>query len=237
MSRNYNMKSDPHGICLIFNNHFKRVKRRSGTDKDCGSLENLFKTLRYVVRIEKDKSGPEMLSILKEINSDEGNKDHDSFVCCLLSHGNLDGIYGNDNNSILRYVDIWSLFGEKKSMLQKKPKIFIVQSCQRQVKRKSSVLEEDLKNEAKRISLDKISTNDKENNFNDIYANNGYITKHEIELDFNQGRETDHGDILFVKCAVPGKCDIFTLIFTLDMSKYMNYSMHVYKMFTSMHAC
>ena len=203
MSRKYNMKSDPHGICLIFNNHFKGVKRRSGTDKDCVSLETLFKTLRYVVRIEKDKSGPEMLSILKEINSDERNKDHDSFVCCLLSHGNLDGIYGNDNYSILRYVDIWSLFGGKKSMLQKKPKIFVVQSCQRQVKRKSSVLEEDLKNEAKGISTD-----DNANNFNHIYAKSGHFTEHKIELDFNQCGGTDHGDILFVKCTVPGRSDI-----------------------------
>ena len=53
---------------------------------------------------------------------------HDSFISCILSHGNRGGIIGTDSLSIKR-EDIERAVGESKT-LNKQPKIFFIQACQ-----------------------------------------------------------------------------------------------------------
>ena len=124
------MKSNPHGKCLIINNHFRGDLRRDGTDNDCSRLNDLFRTLNYDVSIKEDLNGPKMFSILQEMSMDKENQLYDSFACCILSHGDLNSVCGNDGESSLLYTQIWSLFGQNESTLRHKPKIFIIQACQ-----------------------------------------------------------------------------------------------------------
>ena len=202
MSESYEMMSNPHGTCLIFDNHFDGTKRRKGIKKDCLKLKDLFKMLKYKVRTEENKNASEMLSILNEINMDEKNKDYDSFVCCILSHGVEAGIRGNDYESILYYREIWSLFGEKQSHLKHKPKIFLVQACQAQIT-------QNLNNQSCG-SLETVSSDSSYTDDNDINMDDAAPSTYGGQ--FNQSYGTLHEDMIFIFASVPGKICDFTVL-------------------------
>lgn len=53
----------------------------------------------------------------------------DCFVCCVLTHGNEQGMYGSDDK-ILTIGDILSPFsGDRCPALAGKPKVFFIQAC------------------------------------------------------------------------------------------------------------
>ena len=63
----------------------------------------------------------------------EDHKNHDAFVCCILTHGKLGELAGCDGK-YLKIQEILSLFtAEKCPSLRGKPKIFFIQACQGQV--------------------------------------------------------------------------------------------------------
>ena len=54
---------------------------------------------------------------------------YDSFVCCILSHGYLDGIYGADSKPVT-IADVAGIFkGSYCPSLIGKPKMFFIQTC------------------------------------------------------------------------------------------------------------
>lgn len=64
---------------------------------------------------------------LKEAEEEDACLKHGaSFVCCLLSHGTMSGIYGS-HGEILPYNKLFAIF--KCSSLKTKPKMFFIQAC------------------------------------------------------------------------------------------------------------
>ena len=106
----------------------KNRRRRKGTDYDEKLLADTFKWLHFEVIVHRDLKGSEMKATLEEI----ANLDHsqyNAFVCCILSHGTEDGVYGTDWMP-LSFYDLRRLFsGNRCPDLHSKPKLFIIQAC------------------------------------------------------------------------------------------------------------
>ncbi|KAI5099418.1 caspase-8-like [Silurus meridionalis] len=125
----YKMSSRPRGVCVIINNmNFGDPDMyRHGSDMDKDALSNVFDWLGFTVEVHKDKTAEQMKAILKT----HGQKQHegDCFVCCILSHGTTNGVYGTDKTLVLR-DDIYSPFdGASCPSLNNKPKVFFIQAC------------------------------------------------------------------------------------------------------------
>ncbi|XP_051566451.1 LOW QUALITY PROTEIN: caspase-8 [Myxocyprinus asiaticus] len=124
----YEMKGDWRGTCVIINNYdFNacNLPKREGTDIDQKTLVAVFQWLGFDVLTEQDCSREQILKVLNDL----GHRDHsraDCVVCCVLSHGRLDGVVGVDGQSVT--------FKELMNPLQcptlyQKPKLFFIQAC------------------------------------------------------------------------------------------------------------
>ena len=153
----YKMTGKPvHGIALIISNtEFEKVVRlgfRAGGEVDEVKLQELFgsKYLKYKVVFLKNLTGDQMdiamklvsgalafsavpkhdRGVLKALSSGDNLvvAGHDSFVCCLMSHGTLGKVYGTDRgefdlNNIYKYLGSCE-------HLTGKPKMIFTQACQ-----------------------------------------------------------------------------------------------------------
>ncbi|XP_068101264.1 caspase-3-like isoform X2 [Hyperolius riggenbachi] len=133
----YKLDKNPHGYCVILNNEDfeeararkKDIKNRKGTDKDAVTIKEVFSPRQYVVEEHKDLTSQEMLSVLKKY-SQEDHTEKDSFVCFILSHGNLGTVTGVDGEEVL-IKDLTRCFnGFNCQSLTGKPKVFFIQACQ-----------------------------------------------------------------------------------------------------------
>ena len=181
----YEMDFNPHGNCVIFNNSFNWGKHRAGTGKDCFLLKESFRSLKYKVKVIENSTANEMHKQLIQENISQENKNCDSLVVCILTHGDKNSIHGNDGKSSLPYTTIWSTFGQENSTLRNKPKIFITQSCLTEV--------------TTRLDTDKMNTN---SNLCDAMKT---CDAEASNIKFDQSMGTDHADIFFVHASVPGK--------------------------------
>ena len=128
----YPMERRPRGIALIIGNeHFENpstLPDREGNDEDVKQLKKLWQFLHFKVDFRPDLKSEAMRKALKEISA----KDHDQydcFVCCLLSHGENDGIFGTDGK-VVKIQEITALFrGAECPSLAGKPKLFFIQAC------------------------------------------------------------------------------------------------------------
>ena len=126
----YKMDCNPHGICLIINNHeFSDPDHpvRNGAELDQKNLADTFKYLRYDVRIEENLSSREMTMKLREMSNDVDHSRYDSFVCCIMSHGTVNAVYGSDSEEV-RIADLTGTMKECVSLVDK-PKMFFIQAC------------------------------------------------------------------------------------------------------------
>lgn len=126
----YSMNHNPHGTCIIISNyHFVDHKDRKGSGMDIQKLFCLFTKLGYNVEEKKDLNSQQMKEYLSQVANREEHDNADSFVCCILSHGEKDSIIGSDS----QLVDIDDLVtpfkGSRCRKLVGKPKIFFIQSC------------------------------------------------------------------------------------------------------------
>ena len=127
----YKMDSKPRGVCIIINNEdFGDIMtRRSGSDKDEERIRNLFSGLHFDVHVFRNQKRSDLLQILKR----ESVKDHSGyccFVCCILSPGAQEVVFGSDGKAV-HISEIISFFeGDQCRGLLEKPKIFIIQACQ-----------------------------------------------------------------------------------------------------------
>ncbi|NXH21631.1 CASP8 protein, partial [Bucco capensis] len=127
----YKMKNNPHGYCLILNNHiFKNpYEVRKGTLKDGEAVKRIFKWLQFETVEHMDLEAEQMYAKVKEYSK----KDHsnmDCFVCFIFSHGEKDKIKGIDNEFV-NITDLLSCFsGSNCPSLAGKPKLFFIQACQ-----------------------------------------------------------------------------------------------------------
>ncbi|XP_056390096.1 caspase-10 [Hyla sarda] len=126
----YPMNRKHRGYCLVINNsEFMKSDPRRGTEKDAEFLNNVFTWLGLEVEIRKDMSTLQIHECLKEFQ----NRDHterDCFVCCILTHGKSQAVYGSDSEIIL-LSEVTSYFSSTNcSTLAEKPKLFFIQACQ-----------------------------------------------------------------------------------------------------------
>ena len=68
----YEMRHNPRGICLIFNNEYfpanknYNADRREGTEQDASRLHKIFTLLGFDVQIEKNKKAREILELAEK---------------------------------------------------------------------------------------------------------------------------------------------------------------------------
>ena len=130
----YEMKSKEHGVALIINNKtFAHHKERNGTDRDEENLIETFRFLGYRVEIRRDRTKEDIERMFDDIDSLIKDED-DSFVCCILSHGSDNVVYGKDSKEVFLRTKDYSLerkLAEKCSTLKGKPKMFFVSTCRK----------------------------------------------------------------------------------------------------------
>lgn len=143
----YSMNNDKHGIALIINNklfyaynkekkewEYQEEKERKSTMIDEHNLRETLKFLGYQVEIRRNQTSKEMTDIfdnlddlLKQFKGSEGQNGPDSFICCILTHGNETELEGSDCKPVGRnYIEDKTGYIE---ILKEKPKIFIIQAC------------------------------------------------------------------------------------------------------------
>ncbi|XP_056606097.1 caspase-8-like [Triplophysa dalaica] len=102
------------------------MSERIGSDEDQKSLDRVFSWLGFTVLVHKDKTAAQMKDLLKDLGRTVNG---DCFVCCILSHGSSDGVYGTDGN-IVSVDEIRDPFnGSNCRNLAGKPKLFFIQAC------------------------------------------------------------------------------------------------------------
>lgn len=145
-------KREKHGLALVVvNENFKCLESRKCASLDLERFEELFSTLQYRVRVEKDQTAEQMESLLKEVRK-QGDASKtiqagdDSFVCCISSHGGWDPILNTDvvfgvtgaivGGNLNGALDIKKLAYKVLSPLKDgcpalndKPKMFFIQAC------------------------------------------------------------------------------------------------------------
>ncbi|XP_044158711.1 caspase-8-like [Bufo gargarizans] len=126
----YPMNRKHRGYCLIINNsEFMKSPGRPGTEKDAEYLTAVFTWLGLDVEICSELSTQEIHDCLKEF-SKRDHTERDCFICCILTHGESQAVYGTDNEMIyIREVTSYFSIGNC-STLAGKPKLFFIQACQ-----------------------------------------------------------------------------------------------------------
>ena len=131
-------KEAAHGTALIINNIKWLPDRngkplmptRNGAKQDGDALKEALMKIRYQVIYGENYTKDEMIQKLKDVRYENIRSDDDSFICCLLSHGGKDGVYGVDKECVS--IDDLSKILEPSDTFHKlnhKPKIFFVQAC------------------------------------------------------------------------------------------------------------
>ena len=127
--KDYEMKQFPHGLCLIINNEkFLRQTNREGTAIDEGNLVQTFRFLGYKVEVHRDRTVTQMEGIFEEIRQRDHSK-HDSLICCMLTHGEKEKVYGSDSETLDITTITSKLNGKNCPKLAGKPKLFFLQAC------------------------------------------------------------------------------------------------------------
>ncbi|NXL74821.1 CASP8 protein, partial [Leptocoma aspasia] len=140
----YKMKNNPHGYCLILNNHiFKNpCDNREGTLQDGEAVKKVFKWLQFETVEYMDLEGKKIYETVKEY-SKKDHRNMDCFVCFIFSHGEKYKIKGVDDEYV-NIEDLVSCFtGTNCPSLAGKPKVFIIQACQGSVHHPSVAVEAD----------------------------------------------------------------------------------------------
>ena len=132
----YRMPNTPHGICLIINNHafhsvdprYEPLTDRGGATVDQQNLVSTFQFLQYHVEVRENCTADQMIDLMKEMSSRDHSR-FDSFICCILSHGEEGRIFGADSKPV-ELKDITALIkGTFCRTLVDKPKLFFIQAC------------------------------------------------------------------------------------------------------------
>ena len=130
----YPLDKNPHGVCLIINNHrfyhdtdpAKAHPDRYGAEIDQFNLTQTFRYLRYKVEVHENLTDDQLTDAVMRM-SQRDHSNYDSFICCILTHGLYDILYGAN----CKPVSIHYLTGLIKlcPTLRNKPKLFFIQCC------------------------------------------------------------------------------------------------------------
>ena len=144
----YRMDKNPHGICIIINNHRfyhptdpdKAHLNRGGAEVDQKNLQLTFQYLRYKVEVYENLTHEQMTKIMMSM----AQRDHtayDSFICCILTHGEQNMVHGADSNPV-SLLDLTGLMKMCHTLVNK-PKMFFIQACRGDQEDKGHKLEEE----------------------------------------------------------------------------------------------
>ena len=101
-----------------------KLSTRDGTDADRDRLALVLQQLGYKVMLHNNRSAADINQIIHEYADSHCRKEHDSFVCCILSHGTEGQVYGSDSQ-LVKIRDLSRKLAGCKS-LTGKPKIFSI---------------------------------------------------------------------------------------------------------------
>uniref|UniRef100_A0A224YTZ3 Caspase n=1 Tax=Rhipicephalus zambeziensis TaxID=60191 RepID=A0A224YTZ3_9ACAR len=127
----YNMSHLRRGKCVIFN--YKRfglhtkLKERKGTDLDANNLQSCFRGLGFETVTYNDLSCKDTKDKLEILGKQDYSND-DCFVCCFLTHGNSNILYGSDGKFPVDTV-MEPFHSDVCPSLLGKPKLFFIQAC------------------------------------------------------------------------------------------------------------
>ena len=127
----YKMDRQPyHGRAWIINNLASDQKTSAGAQNDVKNVTTLFKYLGYEVKEEVglDKDG--MMALFDKIAEFDHTR-YDSFVCCILSHGEEHGqlFYGSPKEPVVIGDLVGCLNASVCTSLKGKPKMFFINAC------------------------------------------------------------------------------------------------------------
>ncbi|KAM8934111.1 LOW QUALITY PROTEIN: CASP8 and FADD-like apoptosis regulator [Pelodytes ibericus] len=117
----YMMRLENVGFCLIID--------CVGNDADM--LEDTFKNLHFAVTKYKHSTTRDLTNILQDVSRTEQLRNHDIFLCIIISRGYSDGIFGIDDetSSGIPLDEIKNYFtGQSCPYLIGKPKLFFIQN-------------------------------------------------------------------------------------------------------------
>ena len=128
----YRMDRNPHGICIIINNHkfyhptdpSKARTNRGGAEVDQKNLRLTFQYLRYNVEIYENLTHTQMMDVMLSM-AHRDHAEYDSFVCCILTHGEENLVYGADTIPV-SLLDLTGVMKMCKTLINK-PKMFFIQ--------------------------------------------------------------------------------------------------------------
>ncbi|NXE58930.1 CASP8 protein, partial [Calcarius ornatus] len=140
----YKMKNNPHGYCLIINNHiFKNPRHnREGTLQDGEAVKRVFKWLQFETVEYMNLEGKKIYDTVEEY-SKKDHRNMDCFVCFIFSHGEKDKIKGVDDECVNIDALVTRFTGTNCPSLAGKPKVFIIQACQGSERHPSVAVESD----------------------------------------------------------------------------------------------
>lgn len=121
------------GFALIIHNHYfpkRKDSNREGSEKDVEAIRRFCEDagihINKTDRPTENLKATEIDSLCDEIAKRDFTR-YDGFLCFILSHGDQDGIFGVDDNTI-GVQDMVSKF-KKCDTLVGKPKLFFIQAC------------------------------------------------------------------------------------------------------------
>ena len=118
------------GIALLINNKFWKNDKegaytRHGSEKDIELISETMCSLQYHTVTDQNLTVAQMKQAVKDA-SEKVKPYHKSFICCIMSHGNDDGIEGVDG-MVVTATELAKCITPQN--LVSKPKIFVIQAC------------------------------------------------------------------------------------------------------------
>ena len=94
----YPMTKREHGVVLIISNRtFTAHDTREGTEVDERNLVETFRYLGYRINVKRNCTNSQIVELFQNVGCLVKDED-DSFVCCILSHGGNNYVYGTDGH-------------------------------------------------------------------------------------------------------------------------------------------
>eukprot|EP00064_Thunnus_orientalis_P017350 superscaffoldBa00003660_g17431 len=103
--------------------------RTSNYDSSEGNLNAVFEWLGFEVEIRRDCKREDMVSVIQDL-ARRNHSQMDCLVCCVLSHGLEQSVYGVDGLTVELKELMEPFNGSRCSSLVTKPKLFFIQACQ-----------------------------------------------------------------------------------------------------------
>lgn len=119
-----------HGICAVINNEkFSSHAQRHGTHVDEVNLTQCFRYLGYTVEVHRNLTAHQIESVFRYYSNNIDHSKYDSFVGCVLSHGEDGHVFGTDSKTVSLSSIVNGLTAESCPSLAGKPKLFFIQAC------------------------------------------------------------------------------------------------------------